>query len=146
VHDQGVDDDRELVEIDFATCFELLRRCTVGRVAMNVERLGPYIVPVNFVLDGEVILFRTDEGTKLRLVEGGRASFQVDSIDHIHHTGWSVLIHGIAHEVDEGDVRRVELEPWAGGPKAHWVRLVPGVVTGRQVSLRETPFDDRGYR
>jgi nitroimidazol reductase NimA-like FMN-containing flavoprotein (pyridoxamine 5'-phosphate oxidase superfamily) len=133
-------------EIAVEECFELLSRCTVGRVAVNVERMGPLVVPVNFVLDGEVIVFRTEEGTKLRLLGQGPISFEVDSIDHAHHTGWSVLVRGVAYEADEWEVRHIELEPWVGGPKGHWVRLVPGSVTGRRVSSAGLPFDDRGYR
>jgi nitroimidazol reductase NimA-like FMN-containing flavoprotein (pyridoxamine 5'-phosphate oxidase superfamily) len=141
VRDGGTIDDIAVEE-----CFELLRRCTVGRVAVNVEHMGPLVVPVNFALDGEVIVFRTEDGTKLRLLDQGPISFEVDSFDHVHHTGWSVLVRGVAYEADQWEVRDVELEPWVGGAKAHWVRLVPGAVTGRRVSAAGLPFDDRGYR
>jgi hypothetical protein len=30
-------------------------------------------------------------------------------------------------------VRRLPVDPWAGGDKAHWMRLVPDRVTGRRI-------------
>jgi nitroimidazol reductase NimA-like FMN-containing flavoprotein (pyridoxamine 5'-phosphate oxidase superfamily) len=141
-----VGDEPELHEIDVEECFELLSHCTVGRIAVNVDHLGPLVVPVNFVLDGDVVVFRTDEGTKLRLLEKGAVSFEVDSIDHLHQVGWSVLVRGVGYEADDWEVKHLDLRPWAGGAKAHWVRLIPGVVTGRRITFNELPFDDRGYR
>jgi nitroimidazol reductase NimA-like FMN-containing flavoprotein (pyridoxamine 5'-phosphate oxidase superfamily) len=141
-----VRDGATLDEIAVEECFELLSRCTVGRVAVNVERIGPLVVPVNFVLDGEVIVFRTEEGTKLRLLGQGPISFEVDSIDHAHHTGWSVLVRGVAYEALPWEVRDLELTTWTGGRKDHWIRIVPGLVTGRRIVLSTLPIDSRGYR
>ena len=31
-------------------------------------------------------------------------------------------------------VRRLDVDPWAGGDKAHWMRLVPDRVTGRRIA------------
>jgi hypothetical protein len=30
-------------------------------------------------------------------------------------------------------VRRLAIDPWAGGNKLHWMRLVPDRITGRRV-------------
>jgi nitroimidazol reductase NimA-like FMN-containing flavoprotein (pyridoxamine 5'-phosphate oxidase superfamily) len=136
----------ELLEIDPNECWELLGRCTVGRLAVNLDHRGPLVVPVNFVLVDGYVVFRSDPGTKLGLIEAGPVSFQVDSIDHGHHTGWSVLVRGVAHEADGWELPAVALEPWAGGEKAHWVRLLPTAITGRRVVAGELPYDDRGYR
>jgi nitroimidazol reductase NimA-like FMN-containing flavoprotein (pyridoxamine 5'-phosphate oxidase superfamily) len=140
-----VRDGPALEEIDVATCYELLGRCTVGRVAVNVPGLGPLVVPVNFVLDGDAVVFRTDAGTKLRLLRDGPISFQVDSIDHSWHTGWSVLVRGVAYEADGWEVQHLRLDPWAGGGKQHWVRLLPALVTGRRIARAEVAVDARGY-
>jgi nitroimidazol reductase NimA-like FMN-containing flavoprotein (pyridoxamine 5'-phosphate oxidase superfamily) len=101
---------------------------------------------VNFVLDGDVVVFRTQEGTTLRMLEKNPISFEVDSIDPLHRTGWSVLVRGIAYEADEWEIRHLDLEPWVSGRMAHWIRLVPAVVTGRRIESDGLPFDDRGYR
>ena len=71
------------------------------------------------------------------------ASFQVDCIDPFHRTGWSVLVQGFAYETSPADV---EVEPWDGGPKAHWVRIYAGGITGRRLTLPQVGPDPRGYR
>ena len=135
-----------LDELTVDECYELLASLTIGRVAVNVDKLGPLVVPVNFVLDGEVVVFRTDEGTKLRLLDKGPITFEVDSIDPLHQTGWSVLVRGIAYEADPWEIRHLDLQPWGAGPAAHWIRVVPGAVSGRRIEVDALPFDDRGYR
>ena len=53
-------------------------------------------------------------------------------------TGWSVLIQGAVHPVDSEEERAslltVGLEPWAGGQRALFLRIVPSLVTGRRIS------------
>ncbi|MBA3288174.1 MAG: pyridoxamine 5'-phosphate oxidase family protein, partial [Acidimicrobiia bacterium] len=46
------------------SCWELLRSMSVGRLATYASG-RPHIVPVNFVVDGRTIVFRTAEGAKL---------------------------------------------------------------------------------
>jgi nitroimidazol reductase NimA-like FMN-containing flavoprotein (pyridoxamine 5'-phosphate oxidase superfamily) len=137
-----------LSEISRDECFELLAGHPVGRVAMAVEGDGPLVVPVNFILDGEAIVFRSDPGMKVRLLRQGPAvSFQVDQVDWYHHTGWSVLARGVAYEATHWEVEHLALEPWAEGDKGHWVRIVVRDVTGRRLERGELswPGDDRGY-
>jgi nitroimidazol reductase NimA-like FMN-containing flavoprotein (pyridoxamine 5'-phosphate oxidase superfamily) len=143
------DDDRmtgRLTELDPEACRDLLGRCTVGRIAVNQVALGPLVVPVNYVLDRDVIVFRTDEGTKQRALADGPVSFQIDGFDHAHGTGWSVLVRGVAYEADAWEVDRLELEPWAEGARHHWMRLVIGVLSGRRIELSTDDLDERGYR
>jgi nitroimidazol reductase NimA-like FMN-containing flavoprotein (pyridoxamine 5'-phosphate oxidase superfamily) len=123
-------------------CLELLGSCSVGRVAVAVPGGAPLVVPVNYVLDGEVVVFRTGEGSKLDALRQHGASFQVDCIDPFHRTGWSVLIQGFAYETSPADV---DVQPWADGAKSHWVRIFAGSITGRQLRLPEIKLDDRGY-
>lgn len=124
-------------------CLELLATASVGRVAVALPGEPPLVVPVNFALDGEVIVFRTDAGSKLDALRDQPASFQVDCIDPLHRTGWSVLVQGFPHETSPADVT---VEPWDAGPKEHWVRIFPGAITGRRLTLRDIPTDERGYR
>jgi nitroimidazol reductase NimA-like FMN-containing flavoprotein (pyridoxamine 5'-phosphate oxidase superfamily) len=135
----------ELTEVGADECMALLRRCTVGRLAVNQAHLGPFVVPVNYVMDRDAIVFRTDEGTKLRAL-GEAISFQIDGIDHAHGTGWSVLARGVAYEADDWEVRHLQLTPWVDGARAHWVRFVVGLVTGRRIDLGTPDVDERGYR
>ena len=60
-------------------CLRLLASEEVGRVVTTAKgRI--HIVPVNYVLDGETIVFRTDPGTKLDAADGP-AAFEIDGFD-----------------------------------------------------------------
>ena len=87
------------LEFTRSECFELVACEHVGRVAVVDDR-GPVVVPVNFVLDRHMVVFRTDGGTKLDAASrGSRVAFEVDGIDASAHTGLSVLVRGEAVEV-----------------------------------------------
>jgi len=125
-------------ELTKSECFELLAREQLGRVAVVDDR-GPVVFPVNFVLDRHMVVLRTDEGTKLdAAIRGSRVAFEVDGIDTAAHTGWSVLVRGEAVEVTDpaelARLRKLLLDPWAPGAKAHYVRILPAALTGRRIS------------
>ena len=124
-------------ELTKSECFALLARERLGRVAVVDDR-GPVVFPVNFVLDRHMVVFRTDEGTKLDAAcRGSRVAFEIDGTDAAAHTGWSVLIRGEAIEVTDpaelARLRKLPLDPWAPGPKTHHVRILPAVLTGRRI-------------
>lgn len=133
-----------LDELDVETCFRLLRTLEVGRVAVATVGGAPHVVPVSYVVRDETIVFRSDEGTKLVALLDGPASFQVDLVDSFHRGGWSVLVQGVAEEI-EPDVD-LALRPWAGNELAHWIRIVPITVTGRLLTMPTGETSDgRGY-
>ena len=126
-----------LEPIDFDTCIELLGSHSLGRLAVVVDD-QPIILPVNYALYGRDIVFRSDPGTKLHVGVGRRVAFEIDGFDSLYHEGWSVLVVGTAHE--ERDPARLRsyaglhVLPWAAGPKAHWVRIAGGAITGRRIT------------
>lgn len=129
--------------LDQDTCLELLAADDVGRLAIGGAG-APVLMPVNYALDGETVVFRTDPGTKLeRAGRWGRAAFEIDGFDREARTGWSVVVTGRLEEVTRYDaatldrVTRLALQPWVGGEKQHWVRLVPRQITGRRLRGRE---------
>ena len=127
-----------LHRIDREECLELLAGDTVGRLAVTDGRM-PGIFPVNYVLDGEDIVFRTGAGTKLDVGPRARACFEIDEFDRETHSGWSVVATGRLEEVTDHDartwqrVRALPVEPWAGGVKSHWMRLSADRITGRRI-------------
>jgi nitroimidazol reductase NimA-like FMN-containing flavoprotein (pyridoxamine 5'-phosphate oxidase superfamily) len=121
-------------------CLALLRAQEVGRFVC-VAGGQPHIVPVNYVLDGETIVFRTDMGTKLREAERAAVAFEIDGLDRVARTGWSVVVHGRAEEITTFDgpvrlrsLRDLGVDPWAGGPKLHWIGIQPFTITGRRIN------------
>jgi nitroimidazol reductase NimA-like FMN-containing flavoprotein (pyridoxamine 5'-phosphate oxidase superfamily) len=124
--------------LDREECLVLLADEEVGRVAV-IDGGVPMIFPVNYRLDGESIVFRTAEGTKLDQGPRALASFEVDCFDRTARAGWSVVVVGRLEEVTRYDSRtlaRIEelrVDPWAAGEKAHWMRLVGTRISGRRV-------------
>jgi len=126
-------------------CWRLLGAHHLGRLAL-VDAKGPVIVPVNYVLDREAPVFRTDPGSKLdAAVAAVPVAFEVDAADQATRTGWSVVVRGALAEVtDPGDLewlRALPLYPWAPGDKARYVRVRPASVTGRRIRIPDDlPF------
>ena len=121
-------------ELTREECLRLLAARPIGRLAVITADGLPMIVPVNYVLDGETVLFRTDVGTKVDGLRRHPVAFEVDDIDASERTGWSVLVQGIAHEVAPEEVGRAAVDPWAGGEKRQWVRIVPRSISGRRLT------------
>src|SRR5208282_5421106 len=96
-------------------CFDLLEPGGIGRVGFTSAD-GIMMLPVNFAMTGKTIVFRTAPDTLLAVHANAQVSFEVDRFDEAHREGWSVLVHGRAHEItDEREVRHLEdrthLEP-----------------------------------
>ena len=137
----------QLIELSPLECLALLGTRRVGRVAFLAGK-QPMILPVNYAVDGQTIVFRTDRGTKLSLLITEPVSFEVDLIDTSDHTGWSVVVQGLAYEASprEIEVEDLHVEPLAPGRKPFWARLMPQSITGRRIRFEEpAPLDPRGY-
>jgi nitroimidazol reductase NimA-like FMN-containing flavoprotein (pyridoxamine 5'-phosphate oxidase superfamily) len=114
-------------------CWELLRSCEVGRLAVVVDGV-PDIFPINHVVDHGSIVFRTAPGTKLSAIAEGMVAFEVDGGDA--DEVWSVVVKGRARRVEEPyeiiDATELPLYPWQQGPKPIFVRVEATEVTGRR--------------
>jgi nitroimidazol reductase NimA-like FMN-containing flavoprotein (pyridoxamine 5'-phosphate oxidase superfamily) len=108
---------------------------------------APEIYPVNFVVDGRSVAFRSAPGSKLRgLDRFPETCFEADIIDPEAHTGWSVMVKGRAVDVTTADERHrlasMPLTLWTAGAKDHWVRVRPTQVTGRRIHTITVRDDD----
>lgn len=127
---------RQVVQMTRQDCIKSLERHPfhVGRIALAGPR--PNIFPVNYALDGESIVFRTDPGTKFHAaVHKAFVAFEVDMIEPNWHSGWSVVARGQAGVVNDpaelSRLKRLPLEPWAEGEKASYVRIDTQLLSGR---------------
>jgi uncharacterized protein len=124
--------------LDREECVRLLAADEIGRLAINVGH-APTILPVNYRMDGDAVVFRSDPGAKLDFGARAPVSFEIDGFDRAARTGWSVVVSGRLDEVTRYDaetydrVHALPVQPWAGGEKAHWVRIVPSRITGRRI-------------
>lgn len=130
--------DRHGLEIlPLGECLELLRETRVGRVAVMAEG-APVILPVNHIVVGTQVVFRTSLGHKLDAADRHRpVAFEVDDFDPATRTGWSVVVRGRIETVDEdltaAHLETHGLETWAADAR-DWVRIVPDEVTGRRLA------------
>ena len=131
-------------------CLRLLATETVGRIGVTRDAL-PVILPVNYAVDGASVLIRTTDGAILRAARAGGTvvAFEVDRLDERTMTGWSVLITGTLREVTAvSAILRAEqlpLVPWAGGERRHFVRVTPGLISGRRI-MAEAAASQRAAR
>ena len=129
---------RELRVLGPEECLDLLEPGGVGRVGLMAAE-GIVMLPVNYAVAAGTIVFRTAPDTLLAACANGPVSFEADRFDDASREGWSVLVQGHAHKVaDEHGVRSLEhgarLEPWAPGARDVWVRITPGLISGRRLS------------
>lgn len=130
-------------------CARLLASTTFGRIAISQGAL-PVILPLNYrCVDGRIV-FRTGIGSKLDAAAcGSVVAFEIDSIDAMAHTGWSVVVTGVAAEVsDPAEVAHLEaaqIPHWAPSGNAHLVELPLQKVSGRRlIPGARPPEDGRG--
>jgi nitroimidazol reductase NimA-like FMN-containing flavoprotein (pyridoxamine 5'-phosphate oxidase superfamily) len=126
-----------LVQLDPDACWRMLMSgVTVGRVALESGN-GLVVIPVNFVVDGNDVVFRTaEDGLLGRAADWGRSvAFEVDEFDEGLHEGWSVVAQGQLRRASEEDSVRLSeaVKPWASGDRRVVGRIVVDRITGRQI-------------
>lgn len=126
-----------LQTLPFEDCLRLLASVPVGRVGFASD--GELVIlPVNYAIDGQDVVFRTAAGSKLSAAEEHElVAFEADSYDPGARAGWSVLVTGraeVIYEESEADrLSELGLQSW-GSPveRPFWIRIRPTSVTGRQ--------------
>ncbi|QGG41990.1 pyridoxamine 5'-phosphate oxidase family protein [Aeromicrobium yanjiei] len=126
-------------EISQDECLELMATTTVGWLAF-VDAEGQQLLPVNFVLHGQDVYFRTMSGSAISSLADGHddVAFAVDHHDDIYQKGWDVMARGTTARVDDPDlVAQVAAgarpRPWAPGERDVLIVLRPSVISGRRV-------------
>lgn len=132
----------QLRDIGPEECRSLLSTHGVGRVAVSASDGRPAVVPVNYDVIDDAIVFRTAPNLTPAAAVGTEVAFEVDHMDEALSQGWSVLAVGPASVVTEPDtVRRLtehaHTTPWPGGEREMWVSIRPAHLTGRRI----TPAD-----
>ena len=127
----------EPMDLTVEECRELLRGGVVGRIALSTP-VGPRIVPVNYSVYDDAIVFRTSPYSELGTHGPGReAAFEIDHLDYEHHQGWSVVAFGRLETMDPEEVDELvrirDPRPWAGGSRHHYLRLTWRDISGRRI-------------
>ena len=118
-------------------CLALLRSGELARIAFAFEGKLE-IFPINYCMDGRIMVFRTGPGTKLDAVPTTAVAVEVDGWDPRSGIGWSVVAKGRAEEITTNPGRAAEhlrwmpVHPAAPGDRWHWVGIKPAEITGRR--------------
>jgi hypothetical protein len=120
-------------------CLRLLTSVSIGRIAYT-KRALPAVEPVRFAVDGNEIVIRIDTGSTLSAtIPDTIVAFQAEHLDDETRTGWTVNVVGSAHEVTGPDdiarLRGTGPPPWALAPGEQFIRIAPGIVTGRELMV-----------
>jgi nitroimidazol reductase NimA-like FMN-containing flavoprotein (pyridoxamine 5'-phosphate oxidase superfamily) len=119
-------------------CLDRLRSSTVGRIAVT-HRALPAIVPVNYVVTGSRVIFRTEpDGMLARACAGNVVAFEVDDLSPDGRHGWSVLVVGTAELLDGGAAVRASetgLAAAVGDGRDQFVAITIGQLTGRLIGI-----------
>ena len=127
-----------LVKLTEAEAVALLGTEQVGRLVYT-RRALPAVTPVNFVLrDGAIWIWTASASSMAQAVRGAVVAFEVDRLDEVTRTGWSVTILGVAElVVDEAEIELATTlgpEPWVPGRKEHLLRIPLKMVSGRRIA------------
>ncbi len=122
-------------------CWNLLSRHELGRLAVTAGG-KPDIFPVNYVIDGPRVMFRTAPGSKLaELSANPDVAFEVDEYDDTYAA--SVVLKGVARrlelqvEIDAADA--LPLTSWIPTLKYRWVSISSSSITGRRFERGPEP-------
>jgi uncharacterized protein len=125
-------------------CLRLLGSVPVGRIGFQAD--GEAVVfPVNHVVDGHSVAFRTATGSKLSAAQGqSQVVFEADDYDAERRAGWSVIVKGYAQAVyEDAEIEaldRLGLDSWADQTeRPFWIRVRPESVSGRLITSDASP-------
>jgi transcriptional regulator with XRE-family HTH domain len=125
------------IPLTAAQCRGYLDTAGIGRFVFVGPR-GPEAIPVNYAMLGDDIVIRTGPFTSVaRHAAPSQVSLEVDHLDDALAEGWSVLASGEARVVSAPAelevIRLLDIEPWAGGDRDTYVRIVVSDMTGRRI-------------
>ncbi len=120
-------------------CWERLRRTSVGRLGVHHDG-QPAIYPINYLVDGSSIVFRTKPDSKIyHAPRLERVAFEIDGFEPGQGSAWSVLIKGFGRFIDSvpeiKNADELPLYPWVDADRSAWVRITPVEITGRRFHI-----------
>lgn len=127
-----------MIELGRNEALALLATAPIGRVVFS-QRALPAVRPVNFAVHGPDVVFRVRGHSRFAgALDGNVVAFEADRIDPVRHTGWSVVVTGLAELLRSGPEHERLLEiapvPWAPGDHNRVVRVRVELVTGRRIA------------
>lgn len=139
---------KPLGELSPAEAVALLATEEVGRLVYT-RRALPAVTPVNYALrDGAIWIWTASTSSLAQAVRGAVIAFEVDELDRAAHTGWAVVVLGVAELVCDADqierARALGPEPWVMNRREYLIRIPLTRVSGRRVGAEAGSADAPG--
>lgn len=116
-------------------CLRLLASQSWGRVAFT-DRALPTIRPLAYTLVGDCLVLHTGSDGLECVLDGQIVAFEVDEVDPVAGTGWTIVAVGPAHlRTRPADLARAGVPAQRRGhARGHLtqVTLTPGTICGRR--------------
>lgn len=130
-----------VVSLSDRECWDRLAEQELGRLVTHVGDVLD-IFPVNYTVDGESLVFRTAEGSKLtELSINDQVLFEVD--EYTDSDAWSVVVRGTATRLETAEEVRaadgLPLRPWIPTLKYNYVRITAASLSGRDIHRGAEP-------
>ena len=119
-------------------CLTRMATQRLGRLGVVVDGV-PLVLPMQFVMDGETVVFQTNQGAKVFHAPLASVSFEVDHVDWEKGEGWSVLLQGYRSRHHHRARRALR-----GAPLAE--RQFLGTAAGGSMAEDHSPQDHRTAR
>lgn len=122
-------------------CLTRMATQRLGRLGVVVDGV-PLVLPMQFVMDGDTVVFQTNQGAKVLHAPLTSVSFEVDHVDWEKGEGWSVLLQGFGADITDAideqseELRSLHVNTWAPPPADRWLKIIPRTITGRILRLR----------
>jgi nitroimidazol reductase NimA-like FMN-containing flavoprotein (pyridoxamine 5'-phosphate oxidase superfamily) len=133
--------DPTVAHLDESLIRHRLSRARVARLGF-IDGDQPLIVPVNIAADdAERIVFHTASRGILGGLDGRKVAIEIDGHDPGLHSGWSVLVLGVARDVtdaadpDAARLRALPVDTWAPGARGRCFAVLPLSITGRVIPV-----------
>ena len=131
-------DDNPITVLSEEACWDRLDAEEFGRMAFHLAD-EVHIIPLNYALDGQRIVFRTAEGSKLLGVAMNEdVAFEIDRVEEDSERAWSIIVRGKATILDGEDARNADnlrLRPWVSTTKFNVVAISVEEISGREFVL-----------
>ncbi|HUR78585.1 MAG TPA: pyridoxamine 5'-phosphate oxidase family protein [Acidimicrobiales bacterium] len=124
--------DTGLVALAPTECVRLLRRESVGRLATSGRDGALAVLPVDFTLDGEAVVFRA-EPNRADSWHGQCARLEVDRFNRRERTGWTVFVTGRLEQIPADVDLDKAIAAWVPGSPHALLRLTPTLVSGWRI-------------
>lgn len=135
-----------MYELEEETCRRLACGTSFGRVVFDDDD-GPVAFPVNALFTQDRVLFRTapDSALDRSAGRGQYVSYEMDEIDTVNESGWSVLVRGHAKPLADpatlASVADTDVRPWAPEGRDRWIEIAVERISGRIIRRHRLETD-----